>query len=52
MPLVLAVLSALGLLSALLGDGSWDVLSWMMLGVPVMLCLWYLTRPLSRGIRF
>lgn len=28
MPLLLAVLSLIGLLSALLGDGWWDRLSW------------------------
>jgi hypothetical protein len=35
-PLAIALLSALGLLSALLGDGAWDVLSWIGLGAPVL----------------
>jgi len=35
MPIVLAALSALGLVSALLGDGVWDVLSWITLWIPV-----------------
>jgi hypothetical protein len=41
MPIVLAVLSAFGLLSALLGDGVWDELSWITLGVPVGVIVWY-----------
>lgn len=36
-PLALAVLSTFGLLSALLGDGVYDVLSWISLGVPLLL---------------
>ncbi len=33
-PLVLAVLTMAGLISALLGDGVWDALSWVALGIP------------------
>jgi hypothetical protein len=36
-PVVIGVLSTLGLLSALLGDGIWDGLSWVALGIPVLL---------------
>lgn len=36
-PLVIALLSAAGLFSALLGDGIWDGLSWLGLGVPAVL---------------
>ncbi|MCJ1878063.1 hypothetical protein [Pseudomonas nitroreducens] len=36
-PLARAVLSTFGLLSALLGDGVFDVLSWISLGVPLLL---------------
>lgn len=36
-PIALAVLSSVGLLSALLGDGFFDVLSWISLGVPLLL---------------
>src|SRR5690606_19741640 len=32
-PVLLAVLSIIGLVSALVGDELWDVLSWVMLGV-------------------
>ena len=38
-PVVLALLSSIGLLSALLGDGVWDWISWMGLGVPALLCV-------------
>jgi hypothetical protein len=32
---LLGIASACGLLSALLGDGAWDGLSWLALGAPV-----------------
>jgi hypothetical protein len=41
-PLRLSIVTAVGLLSALLGDGIWDVLSWMLLAVPLSLLLSYL----------
>ncbi|MGH8503089.1 MAG: hypothetical protein ACREVE_11585 [Gammaproteobacteria bacterium] len=43
-PLLLALASAFGLVSALLGDGIWDVLSWFALGAPVLLIVWYTAR--------
>jgi hypothetical protein len=43
-PLVLAVLSALGLLFALLGDGAWDVASWLLLAVPIAAIAWAIVR--------
>lgn len=36
-PLLLAVLSLFGLVSALVGDEVYDLLSWLSLGVPLML---------------
>lgn len=42
-PLIVALLSTVGLLSALLGDDNWDVISWVTLTVPVLLILWYVT---------
>lgn len=36
MPIALALVSAAGLISALLGDRIWDVLSWMALAEPVV----------------
>jgi hypothetical protein len=43
-PLAAAVLSAVGLVSALLGDGLWDVLSWFALALPVAAAVRYLLR--------
>ncbi|RYH71035.1 MAG: hypothetical protein EON54_00740 [Alcaligenaceae bacterium] len=39
-PLLLAALTAVGLVSALIGDGLWDALSWVTLGVPVGCVVW------------
>lgn len=36
-PLLLAVLSLFGLLSALIGDEVYDLMSWLTLGVPLVL---------------
>ncbi|OPK06829.1 MULTISPECIES: hypothetical protein [unclassified Pseudomonas] len=38
-PTVIALLSGAGLFAALLGDGVWDALSWLGLGVPAILAL-------------
>lgn len=46
-PLAIAILSGIGLVSALLGDDIWDVLSWLALTVPVVVILWYWLRPPS-----
>lgn len=42
-PILLGVLSAVGLIAALLSDGAGDVLGWLTLGVPVAVVLWYLS---------
>ncbi len=39
-PLVFALLTAIGLVSALFGDDAWDVLSWLVLFVPIAGVLW------------
>lgn len=36
-PLLLAALGVIGLLSALVGDGIWDGVSWVCLGIPVVI---------------
>ncbi len=36
-PLLIGIVTGVGLISALLGDGLWDVLSWLTLAVPVAL---------------
>jgi len=38
-PVLIALLSAAGLFAALLGDGLWDTLSWLGLGLPAWLGL-------------
>jgi hypothetical protein len=35
MPILLAAISLVGLLVALLGDGLWDALSWLSLAIPL-----------------
>ena len=40
-PIVLGILSAIGLISALLGDDIWNALSWLALGVPCAVIVWY-----------
>jgi hypothetical protein len=47
MPLLLAALSAGGLVSALLGDGAWDVLSWLALGALPVVIAWHWVRSTS-----
>ncbi|MDX1675142.1 MAG: hypothetical protein R3314_10150 [Longimicrobiales bacterium] len=42
LPLAIGLVSAGGLLFALLGDGAADALSWAALGVPVALSGWVL----------
>ncbi|ARU88896.1 hypothetical protein [Pseudomonas sp. M30-35] len=39
-PLLLGVLSLFGLVSALVGDQVYDLLSWLSLGLPLLLVGW------------
>lgn len=39
-PTLLGVLCAAGLFAALLGDGPWDALAWLGLGLPALLGVW------------
>jgi len=43
-PVVLAILTTIGLISALLGDGIWDALSAVTLGIPCLAGAWYCLR--------
>jgi hypothetical protein len=45
------VATALRLVSALLGDGTWDVLPWLALSVPVGVIVWRVVRPASETPR-
>ena len=41
-PIVLGVLTAVGLVSALFSDGGFgDFVAWVALGIPVAVCLWF-----------
>lgn len=44
MPLILAVVTTFGLISALLGDDMWDRLSWLALAAPLIVIGWHFTR--------
>jgi hypothetical protein len=41
MPILLGLLTTVGLVSALLGDGIWDLVSACALGAPVLAGGWY-----------
>ena len=41
-PIILAIISMIGLITALVGDGVWDAVSWLGLGVPLAIAGWYL----------
>jgi len=43
-PAIIAAVSCAGLISALVGDDLWDVLSWVTLSVPVAVAVWYAFR--------
>lgn len=40
-PILLALLTTIGLVAALLGDGAWDLVSAVTLGAPVAAGIWY-----------
>lgn len=44
MPTVLAAVSGIGLVSALFGDGLWDIVSWLCLSAPLAVILPCLAR--------
>ncbi len=43
-PIMLGLISACGLIFALLYDGIGDVLSWIALGIPIVITFWCLLR--------
>jgi hypothetical protein len=40
-PVAIAIVSAIGLVGALVGDDGWDWLGWFGLGVPTVAALWF-----------
>ena len=40
-PILLGAVSAIGLTTALVGDGVWDAVSWLGLGIPTAAGIWY-----------
>jgi hypothetical protein len=48
MPLLLGVLTVVGLMAALLGDGVWDAVSGVALAIPVLLGTWHALRRQGR----
>ncbi|GAA4342925.1 hypothetical protein GCM10023144_45370 [Pigmentiphaga soli] len=45
MPIALAVLTAFGLLAALLGTGIWHGTAWVALFIPIAVACWHALRP-------
>lgn len=43
-PMVIGILSVVGLLSALIGDGLWDGVSWVTLAIPIFLYAYFLLK--------
>lgn len=41
-PILFAILTMLGLISALVGIGAWDYFSWVALGIVTLVCVWIL----------
>ncbi|GAB4012592.1 hypothetical protein GCM10028808_29160 [Spirosoma migulaei] len=44
-PILLGISSLVGLISALVGDGSWDALSWLTLGIPLLVIARFVIKP-------
>jgi membrane protein implicated in regulation of membrane protease activity len=44
LPGIIAAVSCAGLVSALIGDGVWDGLSWLTLSAPIAIVLWFAFR--------
>jgi hypothetical protein len=44
-PGMIGVITIAGLLFALLGDGIWDITSWLLLSLPILLLVILLLRP-------
>jgi hypothetical protein len=40
-PILLGILTCVGLVAALVADGIWDAVSWIGLGLPVAVVVWF-----------
>jgi len=40
-PILLGIVTCVGLLAALVADGIWDAVSWIGLGMPVAVAAWF-----------
>ena len=49
MPILLGILTTIGLVSALFGDGVWDAVSALALGAPVAVGVWFSLRRKKHG---
>lgn len=47
-PAILALTTFIGLLSGVLGDGIWDAVSWVGLGIPIAVISWFVLRARGR----
>jgi hypothetical protein len=48
-PAFLAGITVAGLLSAIFGNGAWDLLSWIALAIPLLVLAWKWCRPIRRS---
>lgn len=44
-PIIMGLLSAIGLVAALVGDDVWDWLSWATLAIPILVLGYFMIRP-------
>ena len=50
-PLILGGLSLVGLVAALVGDGLFDIVSWISLAVPLVVIGWFVGKPRQKRRR-
>nr|WP_217343978.1 hypothetical protein [Noviherbaspirillum sp. L7-7A]MBV0878075.1 hypothetical protein [Noviherbaspirillum sp. L7-7A] len=50
-PIAIAVSTLAGLIAGLVGDGAWDLLAAVALGVPALACVWLGSRRSTRRHR-
>jgi hypothetical protein len=49
LPILIGMVSTMGLIAALVGDGWWDCLSWFSLSLPILLYLFFVIRRQQAG---